>query len=91
MKAIAIITVLLICCTAIEDLSHPLECYFIELAVSTTSGDILSTQASHSFVCETEAIEKWKADEGIKTVRDTLTHTAVITIRTCIEPDYKGR
>jgi len=89
MKKLLLTALFLISCEIIQDPPPPLNCYCVELMVSSSSGKILNTLVSSDFVYESGIIEKWKADEGINLIRDSINHTITIRMVKCIEPDIK--
>lgn len=68
---------------------HPVNCYSVNLLISTTSGEILNQEINFIFVYEPTSIKKWKAIEGINVIKDTVNHTAKIQMIQCIRPDIK--
>jgi len=68
---------------------HPVNCYSVNLLISTTSGEILDQEINFIFVYEPVSIEKWKAIEGINIIKNTANHTAKIQMVQCIKPDIK--
>jgi hypothetical protein len=79
----------LVCCSSIE-VVPPINCYVVEVLVSTMSGKVLKTTTQTDFVWDLEAIEKWKDDEGITISRDTIKHTMTIKMVKCVEIDSKN-
>ena len=88
MKYLPIIFLFLLCCTAIEQ-PTPMECYYVEIQASLTTGEILNVNTDHTFVYTSDMLSKWQNDEGITVKRDTVNHVVMITTRKCIEAESK--
>ena len=88
MKYLSIIFLFLLCCTAIEQ-PTPMECYYIEIQASMTTGEIISSTANHTFVYASDILSKWQNDEGITVKRDTTNHIVTIITKKCIEAESK--
>ncbi len=69
--------------------NSPVNCYYVNLLINSTSGEIIDQEINFVFVYELQSIKKWKADEGINVIRDTIYHTTKIQIIKCIKPDIK--
>lgn len=73
----------------IPDDDIPMDCYNIEIRASSVDGIIEQIISDYSFIYDDGQLAKWKQDEGVRVMHDTLRHLVIIEVRQCVLPDRK--